>query len=172
VPENDKSSIVTIKLGKILDACTSAENKLKNYLVETDVRPDIYADLFHMLNSVDDILEMVSPSKKGGEFFGLSHEQCEINPTEKIEFSHVERPGWDFTAWFGEKSSSLKWSIKKLIEYYELDTSKLKFDTEETTPRKFVKEQIDYSLSMVRHYSQLIFGQVFDDLIEIKTVSK
>ena len=160
--------MVLRRVGIILDARKSAEEKLKDYLLNTDTRPDICKELFLMLNSTDELLELVSPSQTAGEFHGIPREYTVLSD-EHVEFVHVEKPGWDFTAWFGEKTTHIKKAVKELTSYYEMNYASLKLASNEMTPREYVKHGIDASLYYIHDYTQTVFDQVFDDKLEIKT---
>ena len=167
----DKSSFVIHKLAAILEACKKAESKTEFYLVTSDEKPDLIPELFQILNSVDDLLELVNPSKTVGEYHGLSRQETTLG-FSRILFSHLDKPEWDFTAWFGEKVSQIKFFTKNLIEYWEMDYREVKLGPGAlVTPKEYVRDEIVRNLGSIKAYAQLVFDEVLNDRLEIEEIS-
>ena len=163
----DLSSIVVHKLATILDSCKNAEKKLKGYLIKSDIKPDLIPELFDMLNSVDDLLNMVNTSNDPYKYFGLPKEATHVKE-KTIVFKNIERPEWDFTAWYWEKASMIKESIKELIRYWKLELDSLKLnDGDPFTPREYIIGGLSDSLGYIQSYTQTVFNEVFGDKLEI-----
>ena len=166
----DRSSFVTHKLATILDSCKKAESKVASYLLTSDEKPDLIPELFQILNSVDDLMELVNPSKTAGEFHGLP--KSAITEFSRVLFTHLDKSEWDFTAWFGEKVSQIKFFSKRLIEHWEMDYREVELRPGTlVTPKEYVRDEIVRNLGNVKTYARLVFDEVVNDRLEIKEVS-
>lgn len=168
----DLSSIVVHKLATILDSCKNVEEKTKDYLIKSDMKPDLVPELFEMLNSIDDLIEMVSPLDNPTKYFDLPKE-AQYYGEKRITFKNIENPNWDFTAWYYEKISIAKKAIKRLIAYWMLDHDTLKLHQDAPfTPREYISEGIAFSLASVQSYTKKVFDQVFKDELEIREITQ
>ena len=171
MPQKDKTSYVSLKLATILEACKSADGKIKDYLSNSEEKPDLVPELFQMLNSVDDLLELAIPTKTTGEFHGLSKSETNLVFT-KVLFTHLDRPDWNFTAWFSEKVANIKLYVKKLILYWEMDYQEIQLRQDAPgTPKEYIKDGVKSNLENIKIYTQLVFDEVLNNRLEIKEIS-
>ena len=150
--ETDKSSYAANKLALILKACNMATTKIK-----TD-NFGLVPELFQLLNSVDDLMELANPGKTPGEFHGLP--KSATDEFSRVLFTHIDKPDWDFTTWFGEKTSKVKYYVKSLIIQWE----------EKDSSDKYYKENLLSNLENIDIHTQLIFDEVISNRLEIKEI--
>lgn len=149
----------------ILELCKDLDKKLQGYLIDTNHRPDIAYELLKILMIADDLVQLANPDKTSGEFFGLPKD---VVGGSKEEAAFSNKHGWDFGPWFGEKSSSVKEGIKKVIKYWELDPGKIALKEEASmTPNEFTRYGIDSGLHEVKTYAKVIFDQFFSDKVTV-----
>lgn len=168
--ETDKTSFVSHRLAAVLEGCKGVDGKLGDYLVDSDERPDLVPELFEMLNSADDLVELASPSKTSGEYHGLP-KSATTTEFSRIVFTHTENPDWDFAAWYGEKVSELKFHVKLFIGYWGMDHRRL--ETRSPSPevsREYIRRGLQSSLSAVRRYAEVVFDEVVNGRLEIREI--
>ena len=68
--QDDMSNIVH-KVVALLAACKTMEEKSKDYLIVSDEKPDIAAELLDSLMIVEELMGYVNPELETGEIFGL-----------------------------------------------------------------------------------------------------
>ena len=109
-------------------------------------------------HSVDDLIELVNPEKTPGEFHGLS--KSATGEFSRVLFTHIDNPDWDFSAWFGDKTSNIKYYVKSLINCWE----------EKNNPIEDLKEEMLSNLESIGIYAQIIFDEVINNRLEIKEI--
>jgi hypothetical protein len=166
MPETDLSSVVTRKLASILETCDLAEEKLRPYLAGAEEKPDLVPELFELLNSVDDLLEMVVTTTDTGHALGLPKSATSLC-FSRILFTHLQNPDWDFTTWFREKVTNTKGGVKSLIAHCHEDQEVTGGNGEPD----YVREGIEHSLEVIRAYTKGVFNEVLSDRLEIKEIS-
>jgi len=63
------------------------------------------------------LVQFVDPDTEPEEFFGIPHAATAAGDAP-LSFTHADRPGWDFTAWFGQKAASLKHAATDLCDWW------------------------------------------------------
>ncbi|NLH44975.1 MAG: hypothetical protein GX451_02420 [Acholeplasmataceae bacterium] len=164
----DISSLVVHKLATILDSSKHAEGKITKFNFESGMRPDLAGALFNMLNSVDDLLAFINEADNQYKYFGLLKEAIE-DEQKIIKFKNIEKPDWDFTAWYYEKVLMKKKCIKYFIRYWEMDYKNIKLDQKVgMTPQEYVLDGMTTNLQYIQAYAQKVFDEVFNDKLEIE----
>ncbi|MBO0995923.1 hypothetical protein [Bacillus sp. SD088] len=137
------------------------EKKIEGYLVSTKQRPDIAFELLQLLNISDDLVGLLNPDKESAEHFGLSRNAI-FGASEPKEI--VDKRGFDFTAWFGEKTQYIKDGAKRLIEYWEMNPTTLELKKNAPfTKEEYIIEGIESGLHQVRVYSKTILDMIERD---------
>jgi len=125
---------------------------------------DAVLHLLRVMVDADTLLQFAQPDLASAEFFGLPREATEGSDAPRLTFRHVDRPGWDFRAWFADKATEVKRSAKTLCE---LRLAGLNADGAD---RARQEEHYDFSLRSLEAHARAIFDMLTDgDLRIIET---
>ena len=124
----DRSSKIVRLAGAALDACNTAIEKAKPYLIETDSRPDIGDHLQQIHHAGEKLLLII-----------------EAEGESKINSSNAH--GWDFEPWLHEKSSMIKEGAIDSMRYFQMDPAKVTLTRDAPmTPKQWIHDGILFGL--------------------------
>lgn len=161
----DATSPVYRALAIILDSCRALEPYLADG-VPVEAR-EVSWPLLRILDAADDLVQFVNPDRDPAEYQGVPAAMLPPR-TVALRFHHVDHPDWDFTAWFGEKASSLKTAAKRLVKMWNPTVGLSRRDDEFREQSDTVPERRRLALATVAAYAQLIFDQIHDQALQIE----
>ena len=163
--KDDMGEIVHKSL-EIIKSCKTIKEKSQEYMVATEVRPDIASELLAIIMNAEDLMEYVEPMKETGEIFGLPEEAFH---KDKHARSFKNSANWDFNPWFLEKSTNIK---KNIIRYYWLwEKGPTEYPAYVDDPQKskeLHKHRLDSAIQYVQHNAEAIFQLTCGDKISIE----
>lgn len=150
------------KLKLIMEAVNSAEAKIQGYLTETRTRPDVSNELLTILYLSDELIEILNPTKLGGEYYGLPKDAVY---GAKYPKKIVTNDGIDFTSWFAEKTTDLKMGAKDTVKYWFKDPDTLKLtDDAPFTAEEYIIDMLETGLFIVKKNAKAIYDMIVGDL--------
>lgn len=122
---------------------------------------DTFLHLLHVLVEADTLLQYVDPDTDPAEVFGLPRSATAAGAKPSLVFTHADRPGWDFEAWFADKASGVKRAAKALCALCIEEQDGRRREEEP------FQEAFAYHLKVVESYARTIFDQISDDKLQI-----
>ena len=161
---SDASSAVYRTLAVILDCCQNLEREVGSDSADPCCTPSV--SLIRLLDAADDLVQYVIPDREPAEHQGVP--RVMLPPGRMpLRFSHVDRPEWDFAAWFGEKSATVKSAVKSLIKIW-LQIANHPTSTGGGLAMAELAERRRLALATAKAYAQVIFQEVHDDALLIR----
>lgn len=154
-------------LEEILDRCEQVREPLLGWHLITVERPDVALPLLEILQSADDVLQIVNPDVNPEDIIGLPPETI-AGKTAGMVVRNPARPDWDYTTWATEKSIRLKRASKMLVSYYLIDPVSLKEEVAPDMLESFLHERINQAVAMMVQYATVLRDQFSPGGLEIE----
>lgn len=163
--QDDMANIVH-KVVALLAACKAMEEKSKDYLIVSDEKPDIAAELLDSLMIVEELMGYVNPELETGEIFGLP-KQAVVGA--KAAKQLMNQQGWDFNPWFWEKTSSIKKCIVAIYQVWKTElTDEQPGGTDPAVYRQNLRRRLEINLTAAVRYAAVVFEMTCGDKIRFE----
>lgn len=150
------------KLKQIIEMAEQAGVKAQGYPISTKEKPDISVELLYIVSLSDELMNVIDPDRKSGEYFGMPRENIVgAQRPRKIQTND----GIDFTPWFAEKIRHIKDGAKDASKHWMVNVEDVYLREDAPfTPEEFVLESITGGLERAKIYAQTVL-----DMIERKS---